>query len=130
MTEYNNDPLNLNEEEVLEIHEEPASLPEYDIFDLGDVDELFEDRKAAEEKAEAVNAENKSETEEIATVVYEDERYEQNNVTSVLPPYRRETTERSTEEITELSRKRNHESYEKVINDTPLVDSELYEAPE
>ena len=130
MTEYNNDPLNLNEEEVLEIHEEPASLPEYDIFDLGDVDELFEDRKAAEEKAEAVNAENKSETEEIATVVYEDERYEQNNVTSVLPPYRRETTERSTEEITELSRKRNHESYEKVINDTPLVDSELYEAPD
>ncbi len=130
MTEYNNDPLNLNEEEVLEIHEEPAALPEYDIFDLGDVEQLFEDRKAAEEKNEAVKPEEKTEAAETVEVVYEDERYEQNNVTSVLPPYRRETTERSTEEITEISRKRNHESYEKVVNDTPLVDSELYETPD
>ena len=34
MAEYNNDPSTLNEEEVLEIHEEVnESLPEYDIFD-------------------------------------------------------------------------------------------------
>ena len=131
MAEYNNDPSTLNEEEVLEIHEEVnESLPEYDIFDLGDVESLFEDRKMGEEKAEAVKAAEVKEAEETVAVVYEDERFEQNNVTSVLPPYRRETTQRSTEEITELSKKRNHESYGQILNDTPLVDSELYEAPE
>lgn len=131
MAEYNNDPSNLNEEEVLEIHEEVSeTLPEYDIFDLGDVEGLFEDRKTAEEKAEAVKAEEKASADELVEVVYEDERFEQNNVTTVLPPYRRETTERTTEEITELSKKRNHESYEQILRDTPLVDSELYEAPQ
>ena len=130
MAEYNNDPSGINEEEVLEIHEEVAeTLPEYDIFDLGEVEVLFEDRKTAEEKAESHNTEKES-AEEIATVVYEDERYEQNNVTSVLPPYRRETTQRSTEDITELSKKRNSQSYEKPLKDTPLVDRELYEEPE
>ena len=130
MAEYNNDPSGINEEEVLEIHEEVVeTLPEYDIFDLGEVEALFEDRKTAEEKAESDSAVKES-AEEIATVIYEDERYEQNNVTSVLPPYRRETTQRSTEDITELSKKRNHESYEKTLRDTPLVDRELYEEPD
>lgn len=130
MAEYNNDPSGINEEEVLEIHEEVVeTLPEYDIFDLGEVEALFEDRKTAEEKAESDSAVKES-AEEIAAVVYEDERYEQNNVTSVLPPYRRETTQRSTEDITELSKKRNHESYEKTLRDTPLVDRELYEEPD
>ena len=131
MAEYNNDPSGINEEEVLEIHEEVAeTLPEYDIFDLGDVEALFEDRKSSEIKNEAENTAEASVKEEAVEIVYEDISSDVNNVTSVLPPYRRETTQRSTEDITELSKKRNHESYEKPLKDTPLVDRELYEAPE
>ena len=131
MAEYNNDPSGINEEEVLEIHEEVAeALPEYDIFDLGDVEALFEDRKSSEMKNEAENTAEASVKEESVEFVYEDISSDVNNVTSVLPPYRRETTQRSTEDITELSKKRNHESYEKPLKDTPLVDRELYEAPE
>ncbi|MBQ5906206.1 MAG: hypothetical protein IIW88_10095, partial [Clostridia bacterium] len=131
MAEYNNDPSGINEEEVLEIHEEVAeALPEYDIFDLGDVEALFEDRKSSEIKNEAENTAEASVKEEAVEFVYEDISSDVNNVTSVLPPYRRETTQRSTEDITELSKKRNHESYEKPLKDTPLVDRELYKAPE
>lgn len=128
MAEYNNDPSNLYDEELLLKQEKNDELKEYDIFELGEVEDLFEERRAS--APEEASDEKATESEEAVEVVYEDERFEQNNVTSVLPPYRRETTERSTEDITELSRKRNHESYEKTLEDKPLVDSELYETPD
>lgn len=127
MAEYNNDPSNLYDEELLLKQEKNDELKEYDIFDLGEVENLFEERKTSAEE-DLKKAETQAE--EIVEVVYEDERFEQNNVTSVLPPYRRETTQRSTEDVTELSRKRNHESYEQILEDKPLVDSELYEEPD
>lgn len=124
MTEYYNDPSELYDEELYKKQEKNDELADYDIFDLGEVEELFEERKAqntVEEKA--------SEEEILEVVPVEDERSEVNNVTSVLPPYRRETTERSTEDITELSRKRNHESYEAPVEDNPIIEKELYEEP-
>ncbi len=52
------------------------------------------------------------------------------NVTSVLPPYKRETVERTTEDITELSRKRNSVVYSYENPSSEEEKSEKYEAPE
>ncbi|MBR3948244.1 MAG: hypothetical protein IKJ70_02445 [Clostridia bacterium] len=125
MTEYYNDPSELYDEELIKKQEKNDELADYDIFDLGEIDELFEERKAQ------TTEEEKPSVEEIVEVVpVEDEHTEVNNVTNVLPPYRRETTERSTEDVTELSRKRNQESYDMPIEDKPIVEKELYEEPE
>ena len=125
MTEYYNDPSELYDEELYKKQEKNEQLADYDIFDLGEVEELFEERKAQ------TTEEEKPSAEEIVEVVpVEDEHTEVNNVTNVLPPYRRETTERSTEDVTELSRKRNQESYDMPIEDKPIVEKELYEEPE
>ena len=54
MTEYYNDPSDLYDEELIKKQEKNEELAEYDIFDLGEADELFEERKAQnadEEKA-------------------------------------------------------------------------------
>lgn len=140
MAEYNNDPSNLYDEEILKKqeknendhpHEDNFDLG-YDIFELGDVEGLFGERKptASENSEEVEQTSEKSAEEEIVQVeVVEDETAEINNATSVLPPYRRETTQRSVEDVTELSRKRNHESYEQGVEDKPIVERELYEAP-
>ena len=125
MTEYYNDPSELYDEELIKKQEKNNELPDYDIFDLGEIDELFDERKAQSAESDNIYGE------EIAEVVSaEDEAAEINNVTSVLPPYRRETTERSTEDVTELSRKRNHESYDATVEDKPIVEKALYEEPE
>ena len=123
MTEYYNDPSELYDEELIKKQEKNDQLADYDIFDLGEVEELFEERKIQ-------NAEEEKQEEVVEVVPVEDEHTEVNNVTNVLPPYRRETTERSTEDVTELSRKRNQESYDMPIEDKPIVEKELYEEPE
>lgn len=123
MTEYYNDPSDLYDEELIKKQEKNEELAEYDIFDLGEADELFEERKAQ-------NAdEEKASEHEIVEAVPTEQIEGAENVTSVLPPYRRETTERSTEDITELSRKRNHESYDQIVEDKPIVEKALYEEP-
>ena len=123
MTEYYNDPSELYDEELIKKQEKNDELPDYDIFDLGEAEEILEERKA--QRAE----EEKASEPEIIEVVPTEQPEGAENVTSVLPPYRRETTERSTEDITELSRKRNQESYEAPVEDKPLVEKELYEVP-
>ena len=125
MTEYYNDPSELYDEELIKKQEKNEQLADYDIFDLGEVEELFEERKA-----QNTEEEKHSDEEIVEAAPVEDERSEVNNVTNVLPPYRRETTERSTEDVTELSRKRNHESYDMPIEDKPIVEKALYEEPE
>ncbi len=125
MTEYYNDPSELYDEELIKKQEKNDELADYDIFDLGEIDELFEERKV-----QNTEEEKPSEEEIVEVVPVEDEHSEINNVTSVLPPYRRETTERSTEDVTELSRKRNQESYDMPIEDKPIVEKALYEEPE
>ena len=123
MTEYYNDPSDLYDEELIKKQEKNEELAEYDIFDLGEADELFEERKAQNADEEKVSEH------EIVEAVPTEQIEGAENVTSVLPPYRRETTERSTEDITELSRKRNHESYDQIVEDKPIVEKALYEEP-
>lgn len=128
MSEYKNDPSDLYDEEFLRKKEKNekdshSDSGEYDIFDLENIDTLFKEKKqevlAAAEKA----AEEPAEEEKAEDIVI-------NNVVDVLPPYRRETVERTTEDIKEISRKRNHESYEQEIVSKSLVDEEMYKEPE
>ena len=88
MTEYYNDPSELYDEELIKKQEKNDELPDYDIFDLGEAEEILEERKA--QRAE----EEKASEPEIIEVVPTEQPEGAENVTSVLPPYRRETTEK------------------------------------
>lgn len=128
MSEYNNDPSGLYDEEFLKKQEKNNSKTasgEYDIFDLEDIDMLFKERNEAVLAA----GEEKEDPSQNRESTAAQEREGAGNVVDVLPPYRRETVERTTEDITELTRKRNHESYEQEISDKPLIDEELYKEP-
>lgn len=123
MTEYYNDPSELYDEELIKKQEKNDELPDYDIFDLGEADTILEERKAQ-------HADEEKATEPEIIEVSSEQIEGAENVTKVLPPYRRETTERSTEDVTELSRKRNHESYDATVEDKPIVEKVLYTEPE
>lgn len=70
MAEYNNDPSNLYDEELLLKQEKNDELKEYDIFELGEVEDLFEERRAS--APEEASDEKATESEEAVEVVYEE----------------------------------------------------------
>ncbi len=127
MSENKNAPFNEEENGVVSAFEQGSEKPsapagEYDIFDLEGIDELFK-----EKKQEIIETAEEQVEEKVAPP-QDDEGV--NNVTSVLPPYRRETVERTTEDVKELSRKRNHDSYHSEIISESLVDDDMYKEPE
>ncbi len=111
MSEYKNDSSNLSNEEILVPQEEADNgFSEYDIMDV-----VIEDKKP-----------------EIITVTEETENTEKlplkgaENVVSVLPPYKRETVERTDDDILEITKKRNAKSRDYDISSKASKDDELY----